>query len=66
MTAEPTTGTPARHQTVVRVLYDDIYLYVAGYMHDADGAGGVRSGLMRRDFDTPSSDVFTIMLDPFG
>lgn len=52
-------------QTVVRVLYDEEYLYVQAEMAVKNEGDYVISSL-RRDFDGDQSDAFFVYIDPFN
>ena len=58
----PDEGKPASQPTVVRVLYDDSYLYVGAQMRDA---GPVTGRLGRRDMDPGDSDWFRVFVDSY-
>ena len=59
---EPDNMQPPTERTVVRVAYDDRYLYVAVRCYAADAAT-ISAGLGRRG-SIPASDRITIALDP--
>jgi hypothetical protein len=46
---EPNEGQPATQPTEMRILYDDVALYIGARMYDSLGARGVRAYLTRRD-----------------
>jgi hypothetical protein len=56
----------ARVRTVVRVLYDESYLYIGAMMYDSAGQAGVRVRDLRREFDFSENDAFAITLGPLG
>ncbi|HUF65689.1 MAG TPA: DUF5916 domain-containing protein [Gemmatimonadaceae bacterium] len=58
---DPDNMAPASERTVVRVLYDDRYLYVGVHLFDRDAAA-ITAGLGRRD-NAPPSDNFAIGFD---
>lgn len=60
----PHTGHAAKFRTVVRVLYDEDYLYVSGMNYDAEPTRAITTGLAR-DFDSGNSDVFGLTIDTF-
>ena len=60
----PHTGMPARFRTVVRVLYDADYLYVAALNYDPEPGRAITAGL-ERDFASGNSDVFAVGFDTF-
>ncbi len=61
---EPNEGEPATQPTEVRVLYDDVALYIGARMYDSLGARGVRSYLSRRDQQN-DGDYLEIIFDTF-
>lgn len=62
--SEPNEGQPASQPTEVRILYDDVALYIGARMYDSLGARGVRSYLTRRDQQT-DGDYLEIIFDTF-
>ena len=50
----------------VRVLYDATYLYVGAFNRDSAGLSSLRMPDLRRDFESPESDVFAITMGPLG
>ncbi len=63
---EPDQGVPATFDTEVRLLFDETHLYVGAVLHDPLGPAGLRVPVLQRDFDYDASDVFSLILDPFG
>jgi hypothetical protein len=63
---EPDQGAPATLDTEVRVLFDDMHLYVGALLHDPAGRRDVRIRGLNRDFAWFENDAFGITLDPFG
>ncbi len=61
---EPRQGGDYLHDTEVRLLYDEKYLYVSSFCEDSMGRKGIRVQDLRRDFNSFENDVFTIQLDP--
>jgi hypothetical protein len=61
---EPNEGQPATQPTEVRILYDDVALYIGARMYDSLGARGVRSYLTRRDQQN-DGDYLEIIFDTF-
>jgi hypothetical protein len=61
---EPNEGQPASQPTEVRILFDDVALYIGARMHDSLGARGVRAYLTRRDQQT-DGDYLEIIFDTF-
>lgn len=60
---EPREGMPATERSSVRLLYDDDYIYIAGWMYDTEPSKIVRK-LARRD-DEVEVDAFTVMIDSY-
>jgi len=60
----PDQGVPSSERTVVRVLYDDLRLYVGAIMYDSNPGGLVSAGL-EQDFSTQDSDIFGFALDTY-
>src|SRR5688500_10315747 len=61
---EPNEGQPATQPTEVRILFDDVALYIGARMHDSLGARGVRAYLTRRDQQS-DGDYLEIIFDTF-
>ena len=61
---EPNEGQPATQPTEVRILYDDVALYIGARMYDSLGARGVRPYLTRRDQQN-DGDYLEIIFDTF-
>ena len=62
--SEPNEGQPATQRTELRILYDDVALYIGARMYDSLGARGVRSYLTRRDQQN-DGDYLEIIFDTF-
>ncbi len=62
--AMPDAGAPASEETVVRVLYDDRFLYVGALLYDSDPSG-ITAQFLDQDFETHDDDVFAVTLDTF-
>jgi hypothetical protein len=62
--AEPLEGRPASERTEVRVLYDDLALYVGVTLHDSDPSRIVTTET-RRDSTLDDQDSFQIVFDTF-
>jgi len=62
--AMPDPGLPATEETVVRVLYDDRYLYVGALLLDSD-TEGITAQFLNQDFETHDDDIFAVTLDTF-
>src|SRR6185503_20021901 len=58
---EPREGAPATERTEVRVLYDNVNLYVGVRLYDSE-PGKIVKRLSRRD-DDPDADKFTFYVD---
>ncbi|MBC8044011.1 MAG: carbohydrate binding family 9 domain-containing protein, partial [Rhizobacter sp.] len=63
---EPNQGAFATFDTEVRILYDEVNLYVGAFCRDTLGSAGVRVPDLRRDFDFFQNDLFGISLDLFN
>jgi hypothetical protein len=61
----PHTGRPATEPTEVRVLYDDLNLYVGAHCFDSAGRQGITIKDIKRDFWTLDSDGFQVVIDTF-
>jgi hypothetical protein len=61
---DPREGQPATFDTDVRVLYDDDALYFGVFARD-DEPGRIIVNDIKKDFNTATSDGFTIILDTF-
>jgi hypothetical protein len=64
ITTLPRAGYLPTERTVVRVLYDDAFLYIGAFMHDSRPDKLVSPGL-EQDFETHDSDMFGLALDTF-
>ncbi len=60
---EPREGMPASERSSVRILYDDEFIYIAGWLYDSEPSKIVRK-LARRD-DEVEVDAFTVMIDSY-
>jgi len=61
----PHTGQPATERTEVRLIYDDVNLYVGVYAFDSLGKKGITIKDIKRDFYTLDSDGFQVVIDTF-
>lgn len=61
----PHTGQPATERTEVRLIYDDLNLYVGVHNFDSAGKKGITIKDIKRDFYTLDSDGFQIVIDTF-
>ena len=61
---QPEPGAPASEPTVVRILYDDDYLYIGVVCYDAEPEKLTVPSL-DQDFSTRDSDLFGLTLDTF-
>jgi len=61
----PHTGQPATERTEVRLIYDDLNLYVGVHAYDSAGKKGVTIKDIKRDFYTLDSDGFQVVIDTF-
>ncbi|MCU0618473.1 MAG: carbohydrate binding family 9 domain-containing protein [Gemmatimonadaceae bacterium] len=62
-TVEPTEGRPSAFETRVRVVFDDVALYVAFDVRDPLGPAGVRVQDLRRKFDYFENDLVGVSFD---
>jgi len=58
----PDEGRPVSEKTEVRLLYDDDYIYVGGWLWDE---GEVQSRLYRKDGAVPDADFFVVLFDSY-
>lgn len=61
---EPRQAGNVKHQTEVRVLFDERNLYFGVFCADSLGKKGIRVQDLRRDFVFGENDIFYIQLDP--
>jgi hypothetical protein len=61
---EPVDDAPASERTEVRILFDDVAIYLGARMHDRDAAGIVR-GEVRRDADLTNQDGLLLVMDTY-
>lgn len=61
---EPEEGAPASERTVVRLAYDDTFLYIAAELTDSRPAE-IRATELRRDNTLESDDTFSVLLDTY-
>lgn len=55
-----------RYPTDVRVLFDGEYVYIGAFNRDSAGLSSLRMPDLRRDFESPESDVFGVTFGPLG
>ncbi|MBC7913756.1 MAG: carbohydrate binding family 9 domain-containing protein [Pyrinomonadaceae bacterium] len=63
---DPNQGSLAKYQTVIKILFDNKYLYMGAYCKDIAGKSGVRVQDFRRDFGYFDNDLLGVALDPFN
>ena len=63
---EPFQGEASKYPTIVKILFDNKYLYVGAFCKDSIGKKGIRVQDFRRDFDYFSNDLFGVAIDPFN
>lgn len=56
-------GSPTE-STEIRIAYDDDFLYASGRFYDSD-PGGIRATSLVRDMNSPSDDIFCLVVDSF-
>ncbi|MEL7001483.1 MAG: DUF5916 domain-containing protein [Bacteroidota bacterium] len=61
----PEDSVPAIDQTEIMITFDDKNLYVAGRCYESSDKDHIVSSL-RRDFDWPRNENFSIYIDPFN
>lgn len=61
---EPRQGGVYKHQTAVKLQYDEKYLYVGVFCQDSLGQKRIRIQDLRRDFTWSENDNFILQLDP--
>lgn len=63
---EPVQGADPFVETEVRILFDEVNLYIGVEVRDPEGAGGIRVSEMRRNFGYFQNDLVGVALDGFG
>lgn len=63
---EPKQGDKATHRTEVKLLFDDVALYVSAKLEQPGGWTSFNQRDMRRDFQTNECDHFSVILDTLG
>lgn len=63
---EPFQKAKVNHETQIRLLYNQDFLYVGAVMHDKEGKKSLRVTSMKRDFEYGASDQFAIGIDGFN
>lgn len=63
---EPNQGAPSSFATVVRVLYNQQFLYVGIFSQDPAGKKAIRATDFKRDFDYLAHDLVTLTFDGFN
>lgn len=66
MQIEPKQGEPLKYPTIVKILFDERFIYIGAYCKDPAGKKGIRVQDFSRDFDYFENDLFAIALDPFN
>ena len=61
---QPVEGARAQHQSEVRFLYDEDYLYIGGALYE-DEPGQLITNELKRDFNPRDGDLFVVVLDTF-
>ena len=62
---QPAEGRPATHQSDVRFLYDDAYLYIGARLVE-DEPNRLVVNELRRDFNARDGDLYIVILDTFN
>ena len=61
----PFDSSKAEVPTVAKILYDDNYIYVLGFMYNKAAPRKYVTPSLRRDFRGAANDSFTVIFDPF-
>src|SRR5262245_19009602 len=62
---EPYQENKANDSTVVKLLYDDRYIYISAFCRDTLGAKSLKAPDLMRDFNWRAHDTFAIVFDGF-
>jgi hypothetical protein len=62
---EPHEGQAATERTEVRVLYNELFLYIGATCYDSDPAG-IRVAELSEDHSMSQEDSFSVIIDSFG
>lgn len=62
---EPNQGEKSAFKTIVKVLYDEKYLYIGAFCEDLEGSKAIRVPDLTRDFAFRASDTFAVGIDGF-
>ena len=62
--SEPREHEPATEPVEVRVVYDEVNLYIGAFLHDSN-ARGIIVGDLKKDFDSQGGDSFEVIVDTF-
>jgi hypothetical protein len=62
--SQPDAGYPASEETLVRVLFDDRFLYVGALLLDSE-PGQIVAQYLNQDYETHDDDTFSVTLDTF-
>jgi hypothetical protein len=65
-TSRPDYAPTSAYSSIVRVLFDDDFLYISAVHADSLGRRGLRVPDLRRDFEPPESDDFAVTMGPLG
>jgi len=63
---EPHQGEPSQFRTVVKVLYNDKYLYIGAICYGKNGEKRIRVSDLNRDFSFRQNDTFAVGIDGFN
>lgn len=61
----PEDSVAAVDQSIVKLAFNDEFLYIAGICYEGSGKEDIVTSL-RRDFDWPNNENFSIYIDPFN
>lgn len=62
---DPYQGEPPKHETDIKVLYDEKYLYFGVSCFDSLGKAAIRATDFKRDFNFQTHDLITLCIDGF-
>ncbi len=62
---EPENGSPSKFKTEVKIIYNDIALYIGAMLYD-DHPDSIPHELGLRDDNNLNADYFTFYVDPFN
>jgi len=63
---DPAQGDAPNHDTEIKVIFNDIYLYFGVYCKDSLGKKAIRATDFKRDFNYLTHDLITLCIDGFN